>query len=352
MPPSVESAMSAQSVGDRTVFAPKQFSYLVRNTLQDWNEDKVPRLGAALAFYTAISIAPLVVLSLRVASIFFDDKAATGQLRGQMQGLVGEAGAAAIEQMIAGGKHEAESVWVTILGVATLLFGASGVFGQLQDSLNTIWEVQPKAGRGLMGMIRDRFLSFSMVLGVAFLLVVSLLVSTVLSALGATLDVLPDSLHFISHIVDGVISIAVFTGLFGLMFKVLPDVKISWRDVWVGAALTAVLFFVGKLAIGLYLGHSAMASSYGAAGSFVVLLVWVYYAAQVFFLGAEFTQVYANEYGSRIVPAENAEPVTEEKRAQEGERPSRRNEARLATQTKRVAGKGSSTTRASGRRAR
>jgi membrane protein len=293
---------------------------MVRHTFKDFSEDKVPRLGAALAFYTAISIAPLVVLSLRVAAFFFDDEAASGQLKGQIQGLVGESGAVAIEQMIAGGKHEAESVWVTILGVVTLLFGASGVFGQLQDSLNTIWEVRPKPGRGLMGMIRDRFLSFTMVLGVAFLLVVSLLVSTVLAALGATLDVLPNSLHFVTHVVDAVISIAVFTGLFGAMFKLLPDVKMAWRDVWVGAALTAVLFFVGKLAIGLYLGHSAMASSYGAAGSFVVLLVWVYYAAQVFFLGAEFTQVYANEYGSHIVPAENAEPVTEEQRAQEGER--------------------------------
>jgi membrane protein len=330
----------------------KQIWQLVRTTIADWNEDKVPRLGAALAFYTALSIAPLVVLSLRVASIFFDDEAATGQLRGQMQGLIGQDGAAAIEQMIAGGKNEAESVWVTILGVATLLFGASGVFGQLQDSLNTIWEVRPKPGRGWMGMIRDRFLSFSMVLGVAFLLLVSLLVSTVLSALGATLDVLPDSLHFLAHAVDALLSIAVFTGLFGLMFKLLPDVEMSWRDVWIGAVLTAVLFFVGKLAIGLYLGHSAMASSYGAAGSFVVLLVWVYYAAQVFFLGAEFTQVYANEYGSRIVPAENAESVTAEKRAQEGERPRRRTKVRNETKTKRVAGKRSSATRAPGRRAR
>ena len=330
----------------------KQIWQLVRTTIADWNEDKVPRLGAALAFYTALSIAPLVVLSLRLASVFFDDKAATGQLRGQMQGLVGEAGATAIEQMIAGSNKTEEGVWVTVLGVATLLFGASGVFGQLQDSLNTIWEVQPKPGRGWMGMIRDRFLSFSMVLGVAFLLLVSLLVSTVLSALGATLDVLPDSLHFVSHIVDGLISIVVFTGLFGLMFKMLPDVEMSWRDVWIGAALTAVLFFVGKLAIGLYLGHSAMASSYGAAGSFVVLLVWVYYAAQVFFLGAEFTQVYANEYGSRIVPAENAEPVTAEKRAQEGERPPRGGRDRNKTKTKRVARKRSSATRAPGRRAR
>jgi len=329
-----------------------QIRQLVRTTITDWNEDKVPRLGAALAFYTALSIAPLVVLSLRLASIFFDDEAATGQLRGQMQSLVGESGAAAIEQMIAGGNESEEGVWVTLLGAATLLFGASGVFGQLQDSLNTIWEVRPKPGRGWMGMIRDRFLSLSMVLGVAFLLLVSLLVSTVLSALGATLDVLPDSLHFLAHAVDAALSIGVFTGLFGLMFKVLPDVEMSWRDVWVGAALTAVLFFVGKLAIGLYLGHSAMASSYGAAGSFVVLLVWVYYAAQVFFLGAEFTQVYANEYGSRIRPAANAEPVTAEKRAQEGESPPRRGRARNETKTKRGAAKRSSVKRAPRRRAR
>jgi membrane protein len=309
------------------VLTTKQIIELGKSTFREWNDDKVPRLGAALAFYTAISIAPLVVLTFRLATIFFDDEAATGQLRSQMQGLVGESGAVAVEQMIAGGKDTEGGVWVTVLGVVTLLFGASGVFGQLQDSLNTIWGVQPKPGRGLLGMLRDRFLSFSMVLGVAFLLVVSLLVSTVLATLGATLDVLPDAWHMVGHAFDALVSLVVFTALFGIMFKVLPDVEMSWRDVWIGAALTAGLFFIGKLAIGLYLGHSAMASSYGAAGSFVVLLVWVYYAAQVFFLGAELTQVYANEHGSRIRPAENAELVTDAERTNKGEKPIRRRKA-------------------------
>jgi membrane protein len=291
---------------------------LIRQTAADWSEDKAPRLGAALAFYTALSIAPLLVLSLRIAAVFFDDAAAREQLESQMRGLVGDQGAEAIHEMIAGGQDDKSGAIATVLGVITLLFGASGVFGQLQDSLNTIWEVRPKPGRGFWGIVRDRFLSFSMVLGIAFLLLVSLLISTVLTALGTTVDSIPDSLHWLGHIVDFVISTAVITLLFAMMFKFVPDVKMAWSDVWLGAAVTAVLFMLGKIGIGLYLGHSAMASSYGVAGSFVVLLVWVYYAAQILFFGAELTQVYANRYGSRIRPAEHAEPVPDTQRAQEG----------------------------------
>ena len=219
--------------------------------------------------------------------------------------------------MITGGNEE-DGTAVTLFGIVTLLFGASGVFGQIQDSMNTIWEVRAKPGRGLLGLIRDRFLSFSMVLGIAFLLLVSLLVSTLLTAMGTTLNVLPEAWLWLAQGVEFVLSLAIITVLFASMFKLLPDVKIGWKDVWLGASLTALLFMIGKFAIGLYLGHSALASSYGVAGSFVVLLVWVYYAAQIFFFGAEFTQVYANRYGSRITPTENAEEVPELQRAQEG----------------------------------
>ena len=199
-----------------------------------------------------------------------------------------------------------------------MLLGASGVFGQLQDSLNTIWEVQPKPGRGFFGMLRDRFFSFAMVLGVAFLLLVSLVISAGLAAVGKIFGGMPESAQFVAQGLNFGVSFIVLTLLFAAMYKWVPDVKIDWRDVWLGAAVTALLFSIGKFAIGLYLGHSAMASSYGVAGSFVVLLVWVYYSTQILFFGAEITQVYANQFGNRIVPTDNAEPVPAAQRANEG----------------------------------
>jgi membrane protein len=296
---------------------------LLGQTFSEWSEDKVPQLGAALAFYSALSIAPLLVIALGVAAMFFGEDAARGELDNQIQSMVGEEGGKAIQDMVANANKPTTGTIATVLSVITLLFAASGVFGQLQDSLNTIWEVKPKPGRGIFGMLRDRFLSLAMVMGIAFLLLVSLLVSAVLATLGTVLDRLPESLHWLSQGVNLVVSVGVITVLFAMMFKFLPDVKMAWRDVWLGAFITAVLFTLGKFAIGLYLGHSTMASSYGVAGSFVVLLVWVYYSAQILFLGAEFTQVYANRFGSRIRPAENAVPLTAEARAQQG-RPKKR----------------------------
>jgi membrane protein len=298
---------------------PQNIWRLLRQTFNDWSEDKAPQLGAALAFYTALSIAPLLVILLGVAAFFLGDQAEAGsKITSEMQSMVGEQGAAAISEMIENANKPAEGAIATVLGVVTLLFGASGVFGQLQSSMNTIWEVEPKPGRGIWGMIRDRFLSFTMVLGMAFLLLVSLVISAGLAAAGTLLDRLPDSLHWAAQGIHVVASMFVLTLLFAMMFKFLPDVKIGWRDVLLGAFITAILFTVGKFAIGMYLGHSSMASSYGVAGSFVVLLVWVYYSAQILFFGAEFTQVYANNFGSRIVPSEHARPVTEEARAQQG----------------------------------
>jgi membrane protein len=194
--------------------------------------------------------------------------------------------------------------------------GPAGLFGQLQDALNTIWEVQPKPGRGIWGILRERFLSLSMVLGVAFLLLISLVIS---AALASVVQLLGDwQTGLLGHIVNEVVSLVVITLLFSVIFKFLPDARIAWGDVWLGAAITALLFEVGKFLIGFYLGHSGVASAYGAAGSLAVLLVWLYYSGQIFLLGAEFTKVYANRFGSRIVPAPNAEPVTQEARAQQG----------------------------------
>lgn len=299
-------------------FRAKDAWSLLRQTFSEWSEDKVPQLGASLAFYTALSIAPLLIIALRVAASFFGDDAARGEIFAQARSLVGTDGAKAIQEMIQNADHPARGTVATALSVVTLSLGASGVFGQLQSALNTIWEVKPKPNQGIWGFVRTRFLSFAMVLGIAFLLLVSLLLSSALAFFGSFLDRMPEQLHFLGLALNFIFSTAVITLLFGLMFKLLPDVKMSWRDVWLGAIVTAILFSIGKILIGLYLGHSSMASSYGVAGSFVVLLVWVYYSAQILFFGAELTQVYANRYGSRIVPSDHAVPITEDERAQEG----------------------------------
>jgi membrane protein len=291
---------------------------LLRQTYSEWSEDKAPQLGASLAFYSALSIAPLLVIALGVASFVLDEETARGQVVTEFQGLVGSEGGKAIEDMINSANRPGTGVVATVLSLATLVFGASGVFGQLQDALNTIWEVKPKPGRSIWAVIRARFLSFTMVLGAAFLLLVSLLLTTAIAAAGLSADALPESLRWLAQVVNYAVSFVVVTALFAMIFKILPDVKMAWSDVWLGAAVTSVFFSIGKFAIGMYLGHSSMASSYGVAGSFVVLLVWTYYSAQILFFGAELTQVYANSYGSRIVPTENAVPLKESDRTSQG----------------------------------
>jgi membrane protein len=291
---------------------------LLKETFSDWSEDKASRLAASLAYYTIFSIAPLIIIVIAVAGLVFGREAVQGQIEGQLQGLVGEDGAGLIQEMVQGASNESTSVIATIIGVATLLFGATGVFGQLQDALNTIWEVEPKPGRGIMGIIKDRFISFSMILGVGFLLLVSLVLSAGLAALNEFMSGMFDSMAYMGEVINFVISFGVITLLFAMIYKILPDVEIAWSDVWIGAAVTALLFTLGKFLIGLYLGHSAVASSFGAAGALVVVLIWLYYSAQILFLGAEFTQVYAKRFGSQIKPAKDARPVTEEARAQQG----------------------------------
>jgi membrane protein len=220
--------------------------------------------------------------------------------------------------MIAGASQTSDSIFAAVIGFVVLLFGAAGVFGQLQDALNTMWEVKPKEGRGILGIIKDRFVSFGMVLGIGFLLLVSLVISAGLAALGNFLVGLLPAYEIIMQIISFVVSFAVISLLFALLFKYLPDAKVAWGDVWLGAVVTALLFTIGKELIGLYLGRSAVASTYGAAGSLVVLLLWIYYSGQILFFGAEFTQVYANMFGSRIVPAEGATFISEEDRIKQG----------------------------------
>ena len=291
---------------------------LFKETFKEWNDDKASRLAAALSYYTVFSLAPLLIIVIAIAGAVFDEAAATDAISKQLSGLVGPAGAEFIETTIQNADKPREASIASLISVIVLLFGASGVFAQLQDALNTIWEVQPKPGLGIMNILRERFLSFTMVLGVGFLLLVSLVLSTVLSALVAYFSNLLPGVDFIWQILNFIIGFAVTTILFGLIFQVLPDVKIAWSDVGIGAAITSLLFTIGRFVLGQYLGNSSFSSTYGAAGSLVVILAWVYYAAQILFFGAEFTQVYARRYGSQIVPTDNAIPLTKDARANQG----------------------------------
>jgi membrane protein len=298
----------------------------VKETLEDWSEDRASRLAAALAYYTIFSLAPLLIIAIAIAGLVFGREATQGQIVTQISGLVGWEAAKGIQTLIENASKRGSGSIATAFGIIVLLIGASGFFGQLQDGLNTIWEVKPRPGRGLLGIVKDRFLSFTMVLGVGFLLLVSLIISAGLAALGEFLGQFMPGTVIVGHLLNVIISLLVITLFFAMIFKILPDVKISWRDVWIGAAVTAFLFTTGKLLLGVYLAKSNIASAYGAAGALVVILVWVYYSAMILFLGAEFTQVYANRYGSHIVPARDAVPVTEEARAQQGiteQKPSR-----------------------------
>ncbi len=290
---------------------------LLKETFAAWSEDKVPRLGAALAYYTTFSLAPLLLIVVGVAALVFGEEAAQGRIVEQISGLVGEKGAEAIQAMLQSASEETSSgVVAAIVGVVALLFGASGVFGELQDALNTIWGVKPKPGRAILGAIKDRFFSFAMVLAIAFLLLVSLVVTAALAAVGKFgSGLIPEA--FLQAL-NLAVSLGVVTLLFAMIFKILPDVRIAWRDVWIGAFATAVLFTVGKSLIGLYLGKSAVGSAFGAAGSLVIVLVWIYYSAQILFLGAEITQVHARHYGTGVVPAADAVLVTAEARREQG----------------------------------
>jgi membrane protein len=291
---------------------------LLKATFDGWNEDKAPRLAAALAYYTAFSIAPLLVIVIAVAGLAFGEEAARGEIVLQIQNQVGADTAELIQTMIESARSESAGILATILGVATIALGAAGFFGQLQDALNTVWEVQPRPGRGIKEIIRERFLSFTMVLGIGFLLLVSLILSAVLASLHNFVTGLLPEAQVITQLLNFLLSFGVITVLFAMIYKVLPDAQIAWKDVWAGAVVTALLFTIGKFALSLYLGNSSVASSYGVAGSFVVMLLWIYYSAQILLFGAEFTRVYAMRYGSRIVPAANAQWVTGEQRAQEG----------------------------------
>jgi membrane protein len=291
---------------------------LLKTTVSKWSDDHVPRLGAALAYYTVFSLVPVLLIMIAITGLVFGQEAAQGQVINQIGGLVGEKSAQAIEGMLENARKPSSGVIAAVVGVVTLLFGASGLFGQLQDALNTIWGVKPKPGRGILGILKDRFLSFMAVLGTGFLLLVSLIVSAGLAALGQVFKHWLPGPELLLQVINFVVSFGVITLLFAMMYKILPDVKLAWNDVWIGAGVTALLFTLGKFLLGLYLGKSDIGSTYGAAGSLVIILFWVYYSSQILLFGAEFTAIYANQYGSRIKPAENAMPVSEASRAAQG----------------------------------
>jgi membrane protein len=277
---------------------------LLKMTYTQWSDDAASQLAAALAFYTTISIAPLLVLVIAIVGLFLGEQAAQGQLQSQLNNLMGEQAAQFAQTAIASTDRPAVGSIASLLSLGVLLWGSTNVFTQLQNSLNSIWNVEPKPGRGVMGIVRDRLLSFGLVLGIGFLLLVSLILSAVLSAISSSFSQLLPGVPWLWQLLNFFISLAVTALLFGLIFKVLPDIKIAWKDVWIGGLITAILFTIGQFALSLYLGNQG--SAYGVAGSVVVFLLWVYYSAQILFFGAEFTQLYATQYGRGVQPAENA----------------------------------------------
>jgi len=273
---------------------------LFKQTVTAWSDDHASSMGAAISYYTLFSIAPLLLIVIAVAGFFFGDAAARGEIMGQLQGLLGVDGARAVEALLKSVNRPAQGILATVVGIATLLLGATGVFAELQNDLDRIWRAPVSASAsGIMSLLRNRLLSFGLVLGFAFLLIVSLIASAVVSALGKWWGPMFGAWELVAQAINFVLGFALMTVLFAMIYKIMPRVKIAWRDVWTGAVVTSLLFAIGKLLIGLYLGKSSVTSAFGAAGSLVLVMVWVYYSAQVFLLGAEFTWVYAHCYGSR-----------------------------------------------------
>ena len=285
------------------------FGSLLWEAGKGWWNDKAPRLAAALAFYTLLSLAPLLMIVVSAAGLFVGEDVVRAEIENAFRDTVGAQSVDVVNAVMGRNVTSGTSIVGTVTGVAVLIFGASAVFAELQESLNEIWEVSPKPGQALRELVRVRLFSFGLILAVAFLLLVSLLVTAVLSALGGAVSTRVASGAAYWQVVNIVIGYAVTIGIFAAIFKVLPDAKVEWRDVWAGAAVTALLFNVGRVLIGVYLGRTSVSESYGAAGSLVAIIVWVYYSANILFLGAEFTQAYAKKHGSRIVPNGHAVAV-------------------------------------------
>jgi membrane protein len=272
---------------------PKKPINLLRRSFIQWNEHDAPRLGAAVAFYAILSISPLVIFAMAIVSSVFDRSQAQAQLLEQVQILVGPDGRGTVQMLLVSGQKRSSGIFATFVGFAVLLFGASGVFGELRSALNTIWEAKPERSSGIWGILRKRVFSIGMVFSVGFLLLISLLVSTGLTALTTFLRQMMPLPAFLMTGVDFLISFLAIAVLFGLILKYVPEATIEWKEVRIGALFTALLFTLGKSLLGLYLGRATPGFAFGAAGSLVVMVIWIYYSAQIFFFGAEFTHVYA-----------------------------------------------------------
>ena len=296
--------------GKRTSFVTNSFS-LLKQTYSEWLEDKAPQLGAALAYYTVFSLAPLILVLLAIVGLLFhNDPGAWNKLTEQMSAFLDKSGVEMVRNIAQKASHPSKGVLATVIGVLLALFGASGVFGQLQDALNSVWGVKAKPGGGIWVFLRSRFLSFAMVGGICFLLLVSLTLESVLRGFSHWVQsVMPGGI-VVALVVYWIFDLAMVILLFAIIFKYLPDAEIQWRDVWIGATITAILFAIGKWALGLYLASGSAASAYGAASSLITLLLWVYYSAQILLFGAEFTQVYASEAGRGVKPDKYAVRTT------------------------------------------
>ncbi|HYF21024.1 MAG TPA: YihY/virulence factor BrkB family protein [Ramlibacter sp.] len=285
------------------MLTPKSFLRLLLQAVKSWSNDYAPSMGAAISYYTVFSLAPLLVIVIAIAGAAFGREAVQGLISDQLAGLVGAQGAEMVEGLIAAASDTDRGLVAGLISIGVLLVGATTVFAELQSALDRIWKVPESAKpAGILGMLRARLLSFGLILAVAFLLMVSLAVSAVLAAFGSWAGGLMPGWETLLHLLNTLLSLAILTVLFAMIFKLMPSTPVSWRDVWTGALVTAALFEVGKLLIGLYIGKSGMTETFQAAGSLVVLLAWVYYAAQIFLLGAEFTKAYADAHGSLSGP--------------------------------------------------
>ena len=284
---------------------------IITGSVSAWSSQNALEWGAALAYYTAFSIAPLLIIALGIVGFFYKGDS-LGYIHAQIGGLVGENAATAITSAIRSVRESEHGTSASIVSVIVLLIGASTVFGELQTAMNRVWGVQPKPGRFWRDFFKQRAISFTLILGVSFLMLVSLLVSAMLAAITGYFSYLLPGATFLWHVLDVVVSFSIVVGIFAAIYKIVPDVHIDWQDVWTGAIVTAVLFTAGKAAISLYIGRTGVGSAYGAAGSVMILLAWVYYSSQILFLGAEFTKLYAEQRRFAVRPLKGAEAVTEE----------------------------------------
>lgn len=287
--------------------------FLLKITTLEFIDDNAIKLSAALAYYTIFALPPLLIIIITICSFFFGEEAVTGQLYGQIRTLVGSDAALQIQGAIKNVELSGSNVFVTIFGVTMLLIGASGVFAEIQSSINYIWGLRAKPNKGFKKFIQNRLMSFSMIVSLGFLMIVSLLVNVILDIANSRLKLyFPESTIYLFYVINIVIVFSIITLLFAIIFRTLPDGIIKWRDACFGAGCTAILFMVGKFAIGYYLGNSTIASIYGAAGSVIIILVWVYYSSIILYFGAEFTKVYAKTYGGKIFPNEYSVEIKKE----------------------------------------